>query len=196
MMRPWLAVAVMALCPRPAHALREEVELSLSPTLNLLGRSDRTNLGGGATVSAAYGLRDILAVEASFGCNTFRRIAEGPYEEQGLSGGVRYDLTRCSVVPGVLVRLGSRFVTSLSLGLGYRFSNESSRAFVADGLLVSRLDSATDHELVTALRASFDWRFVDTFAVGGFASWQGAISGGGPEPDFGFGIAGRLFFYP
>ena len=197
MLRAALFPLMMLVGAPEARADITELQLSLRPEFVLVNRHGNLNHGLGLGARAAYGLSDLVAAEASVGCNRLGSIRQGGVEIDRRTGSVFYDATRCTVGPSAALRFGARFVGTLALGLAYRWEHDSTRDFVsANNVLLEHLGTTNHHALVATSRLSFEFRPWDSLAAGLELGGQTAVVGAAPELDLSIALTVSFLMYP
>ena len=107
MLRAALFPLMMLVGAPEARADITELQLSLRPEFVLVNRHGNLNHGLGLGARAAYGLSDLVAAEASVGCNRLGSIRQNGVEIDRRTGSVFYDATRCTVGPSAALRFGA-----------------------------------------------------------------------------------------
>ena len=172
-MRLWpLLLLVITSAAGPAGAADREYQLALAPGYTVLNRGESYSQSAGVALLSAYGLTDWLSAEGQVQCDRFSGVLE-PLPNPAKTGpqGERYDATRCSFVPTLAVHVGGLNVTTLALGLGYRFEKRSQQSVVgivpggATRLLESKGDE-TLHAGVLRSSLGFERRLLEHYGIG------------------------------
>jgi hypothetical protein len=193
----WLVMTLALAAPQRAHADEAEIQPILMPVFTLLPRHNHLNHGFGSALMGRWGWRDAVAFEAVVLVDRFESLKNPSYMDDGTTGTVYYDATRCLIAPGVALRHGARLVTSVSVDLGYRFEVQSNRDFVAPTkILIGKFDQRTRHALVVRAAASLEYRILEWLSAGGQFAATSPLLGDPAGVDYTFGLLGSVYFYP
>jgi len=194
---PWACAAALLAVAVEARADEGELQPILAPAFSLLPRYGRLNNGGGVALSLRWGLRDAVALEGLVLCERFGSLHDPSYADSGTTASLYYDATRCTIAPGLALRLGARLVGSVGVGAGYRFETQSSRDFVsASNLLIGHLASTSRHALVGRVSGAVEYRVLDWLALGASAATSYPLVGGPREFDLTLSVLTAIYLYP
>jgi hypothetical protein len=172
-MRSSLLMVVLLASPA-AHADDEEATVAVEAGAALVhvghgyGGNERTTVpGGGGTLRAAYGLSDLVTVEAAVGGMLALNAEHRGIMVTEAAGNVFQDVLAVRVTGGAALRFGARVIPTLSLHGGYQHRRLMNAVLFDDSNhWRADLAGASEHELVALAAAGVELRLDRHWHVG------------------------------